>query len=146
MTEPSADPRPAADEVVADPRPAGDEVVAEPRPAADEAAPFRADRVEEDIDRAVTAHREARGPWFQWPLVLVLVGLAISLLVVAGDHFRRGSVGFAACVVLAFFLRLILSDEDAGWLAVRSRLVDLLCLAFLGLSLSVFALIVPPPS
>ncbi len=64
----------------------------------------------------------------------------------AADHFRRGSVLFAGFVVGAFFLRLFLPDRDAGWLAVRSKGVDLLCLAFLGIGLSVFALIVPPPS
>jgi hypothetical protein len=78
--------------------------------------------------------------------MLVLTGLVSSLLVVADDHFRRGSVLFAAFVVLAFFLRLILSDRDAGWLVVRSRAIDLACLGVLGLSLSVFALIVPSPS
>ena len=77
---------------------------------------------------------------------MVLVGLLISLVVVADDHFRRGSVLFAAFVVLAFFLRLFLPERDAGWLAVRSRRIDLLCLGFLGIGLSVFALIVPPPS
>lgn len=85
-------------------------------------------------------------PPFQWPSVLVLLGLTVSLAVVASDHFRRGSVLFAAFVVLAFFLRLLLRDSDAGWLAVRSRVVDLACLSALGISLGVFALIVPPPS
>lgn len=89
---------------------------------------------------------ERTGPRFQWPSVLVLLGLAGSLAVVAADHFRRGSVLFAAFVVLAFFLRLLLRDADAGWLAVRSRGVDLACLSALGVSLGVFALIVPPPS
>lgn len=88
----------------------------------------------------------AVGPRFQWPLVLVLCGLVASLAVVAADHFRRGSVLFAGFVVLAFFLRLILREPDAGWLAVRSRGIDLMCLGVLGIGLSVFALIVPPPS
>jgi hypothetical protein len=107
---------------------------------------FRADRLEEDAAAAEAASRAVGGPRFQWPLLLVLTGLAVSLAIVASDHFRRGSVLFAASVVLAFFLRLILSDRDAGWLAVRSRGVDLLWLGGLGVSLSVFSLIVPPPS
>ncbi len=78
--------------------------------------------------------------------MIVLTGLLVSLIIVATDHFRRGSVLFAAFVVGAFFLRLVLPDRDAGWLAVRSRGIDLMVLAFLGLGLSVFALIVPPPS
>lgn len=107
---------------------------------------FTRDRVEEDAAVSVDAVRGAGGPAFQWPLMVVLTGLLVSLGVVADDHFRRGSVLFAGFVVGAFFLRLFLPERDAGWLAVRSKGIDLLCLGFLGISLSVFALIVPPPS
>ncbi|HYN56283.1 MAG TPA: DUF3017 domain-containing protein [Motilibacterales bacterium] len=107
---------------------------------------FIRDRAEEEAAASVVAARDSRGPRFQWPLTVVLVGLVGSLIVVADDHFRRGSVLFAGFVVGAFFLRLLLPDRDAGWLAVRSRGVDLVCLGFLGIGLSVFALIVPPPS
>ena len=107
---------------------------------------FTADRVEEDTAAEVIAEQDAGGPRFQWPLMVVLIGLVVSLAVVADDHFRRGAVLFAAFVVGAFFLRLILTDRDAGWLAVRSRGVDLAVLGVLGLSLAVFSLIVPPPS
>ena len=77
---------------------------------------------------------------------MVLAGLTASLIVVATDHFRRGSVLFAGFVVLAFLLRLVLSDRGAGWLAVRTRGVDLTWLGLLGLALCVLALIVPSPS
>jgi hypothetical protein len=126
--------------------PRGPASPADQGPASPQSDPFYADRREEDAARKAAEAREAGGPRYQWPLVLVLAGLVVSLLVVAADHFRRGSVLFAGFVVLAFFLRLILSDRDAGWLAVRSRTVDLLCLGFLSLSLTVFAFIVPPPS
>jgi hypothetical protein len=115
-------------------------------PGSGQGDPFSADRREEDAALDVELALEASGPRYQWPLVLVLGGLVGSLLVVADDHFRRGSMLFSAFVVLAFFLRLILSDRDAGWLAVRSRGVDLACLGALGLGLTVFTLIVPPPS
>lgn len=85
-------------------------------------------------------------PKFQWPLTSVLAGILISLVVVASGHFRRGTVLLAGFVVLAFFLRTLLRDEDAGWLVVRSRRIDLVCLAVLGLGLSIFSLIVPPPA
>lgn len=107
---------------------------------------FTADRIEEDAAVSADAVRGAGGPPLQWPLMIVLTGLVVSLIVVADDHFRRGSVLFAGFVVGAFFLRLFLPERDAGWLAVRGRGTDLLCLGVLGLSLSVFALIVPPPS
>lgn len=110
------------------------------------AAEFPTDRQIEDADLIASAAREARGPRLEWPSVLVLGGMAASLAIVATDHFRRGSVLFAGCAILAFFLRLILSDRDAGWLAVRSRGIDLAVLAVLGVSLALFALIVPSPS
>lgn len=119
---------------------------AAPDPASAAGPGFIHDRVQEDAALSIEVARKASGPAFQWPLVTVLVGLLVSLLVVADDHFRRGSVLFAAFVVLAFFLRMFLSERDAGWLAVRSRGIDLLVLAVLGFGLSVFALIVPPPS
>jgi hypothetical protein len=115
-------------------------------PASAPGLDFTRDRVEEDAAASVEAVRDSSGPRLQWPLMLVLVGLVGSLIVVADDHFRRGSVLFAAFVVLAFFLRLFLPEKEAGWLAVRGKGIDLLCLGFLGIGLSVFALIVPPPS
>ncbi len=107
---------------------------------------FPRDRRIEDAAREQRASLAASGPRLQWPLVVVLGGMGVSLVVVATDHFRRGSVLFAAFALLAFFLRLLLSDQDAGWLAIRSRAVDLVTMGILGLALSVFALIVPPPS
>lgn len=107
---------------------------------------FTSDRVEEDTAASIVARQDRTGPPFQWPLSVVLIGLVTSLLIVADDHFRRGSVLFAAFVVGAFFLRALLSERDAGWLAVRSRRIDLLCLGVLGGGLTVLAFIVPPPS
>ena len=116
-------------------------------PASEPVVPdFTADRAEEDVAASVVAAQDAGGPPLQWPLVLVLTGLLTALLIVATDHFRRGSVLFAAVVVFAFFLRAFLPERDAGWLAVRSRRIDLLCLGFLGFTLLVFSLIVPSPS
>ena len=119
---------------------------AAPDPASAAGMAFTRDRIAEDAALSVEVARDSSGPPFQWPLMIVLVGLLVSLIVVAEDHFRRGSVLFAAFVVLAFFLRLFLPERDAGWLAVRGKGIDLLCLGFLGLGLSVFSLIVPPPS
>ncbi len=119
---------------------------AEPDPASVPEPDFTQDRVEEDAALSVEAVRRASGPPFQWPLMIVLAGLLASLIVVASDHFRRGSVLFAGFVVGAFFLRLFLPERDAGWLAVRGKGIDLMCLGLLGFGLTVFALIVPPPS
>ncbi len=82
----------------------------------------------------------------EWPLFLVSVLLIASLAIAADDHFRRGAVLFSFTVVLAFFLRMLLSERDAGLLAVRSRSVDLITLGLLALAVSTLSLVVPPPS
>jgi len=84
--------------------------------------------------------------WRQWPLAVVLLGVAASLIVVALDHFRIGSLMLAGSLVLAFILRLVLPTSQIGMLAVRSRKVDLVVLGALAVVLAVFALWVPPPT
>ncbi len=84
--------------------------------------------------------------WSQWPLAVVLLGVAASLGVVALDRFRLGSLMLAASLVLAFVLRLVLPNDRAGMLAVRSKRVDLIVLGTLGGALVIFALLVPPPA
>lgn len=84
--------------------------------------------------------------WSQWPIAVVLVAVGASLLVVALDRFRVGSLMLAASLVLAFVLRLILPADRAGMLAVRSKRVDLMVLGTLAGALVVFALWVPPPA
>lgn len=84
--------------------------------------------------------------WAQWPIALVLLGVAAALAVVAIDRFRLGSLMLAASLVLAFVLRLVLPADRAGMLAVRSKRVDLVVLGTLAATLVVFALWVPPPA
>ena len=46
--------------------------------------------------------RPARRNWLaQWPITLVLVGVAIALAMIGADYFRRGSVVLSASVLLA---------------------------------------------
>jgi hypothetical protein len=82
----------------------------------------------------------------QWPITLVLLGVAAAMGLIAADYFRRGCVVLSASVLLAAFLRLLLPEADAGMLAVRSRRIDVIILGTLGLGLSVFAFWVPAPS
>jgi len=81
-----------------------------------------------------------------WPLVLVLSGVAIALVLVALDAFRRGAIVLGASVLLAAFLRMLLPEDQAGWLAVRSRRIDVAVLGMLGLAITVAAFIVPAPN
>lgn len=60
-------------------------------------------------------------------------------------YFRFGLVVIAAAAVLAFALRLRLSDKAAGMLAVRSRKADLIVLGVLSVGLVVLAIWVPAP-
>jgi hypothetical protein len=82
----------------------------------------------------------------EWPITAALTVVVIGLVVVASGHFRRGTVLLSFGVALALFLRLLLPSSEAGLLAVRSKRVDVVVLAFLALATSVLALWVPPPS
>jgi hypothetical protein len=90
--------------------------------------------------------KRKRSRFAQWPITFVLLGIGISLILIATDHFRRGSIGLAVSVLLAAFLRLFLSNSTAGMLVVRSKAVDVAVLGFLGVILTIFALWVPAPN
>jgi MFS superfamily sulfate permease-like transporter len=79
----------------------------------------------------------------QWPLVLVLAVVAAGLLEVTFEHWRRGLVTMGVALVLAGVLRLVLPVRRVGFLAVRSRAVDVTLTAGCGLLLVVIALAVP---
>jgi len=96
--------------------------------------------------REENVHRLPRSRLREWPISVVLLGIALSMIFVATDHFRRGSLVLAVSVVLATFLRLFLPENQAGMLAVRSKSVDVAILAVLGVGLAIFALWVPAPN
>lgn len=88
-----------------------------------------------------------RRAWLaEWPIGLVLTGVGVAMVMIAMDYFRRGSIVLSASVLLAAFLRLLLPDADAGMLVVRSRKVDVMTLAVLGVGLTIFTFWVPAPS
>ncbi len=91
-------------------------------------------------------HRLPRSRFREWPISLVILGIGLSMIFVATDHFRRGSLVLAVSVVLATFLRLFLPENQPGMLAVRSKGVDVAVLAVLGVGLTIFALWVPAPN
>ncbi|MDD2858517.1 MAG: DUF3017 domain-containing protein [Candidatus Nanopelagicales bacterium] len=95
---------------------------------------------------ALSARRRRRFSLAQWPITVVLVGVALSLVVIAFVSFRRGSIMLSAFVTLAFFLRLLLTDEDAGWLVVRSKRIDVIVLGSLAIGLTVMSFWVPNPA
>ncbi len=99
-------------------------------------------------DDNVIPLRRGRSPgWLrEWPIIVVLAGVAVAMILIALDSFRRGSVVLSASVLLAAFLRLLLPDSDAGMLAVRSKKIDVVTLGLLGVGITVFTFWVPPPS
>lgn len=90
--------------------------------------------------------RRTSGLLREWPITIVLIGVAVAMVFIALDSFRRGSVVLSASVLLAAFLRLLLPDADAGMLAVRTKKVDVITLGLLGIGVTIFTFWVPPPS
>jgi Protein of unknown function (DUF3017) len=76
----------------------------------------------------------------QLPLLAVLVTVGVGLLLVTFDHWRRGLVVVGLALVGAALLRLLLPVRRVGFLAVRSRPVDVVLMAGTGLVLTVVAL------
>jgi hypothetical protein len=90
--------------------------------------------------------RRTSGLLREWPITIVLIGVAVAMIFIALDSFRRGSVVLSASVLLAAFLRLLLPDIDAGMLAVRTKKIDVITLGLLGIGVTIFTFWVPPPS
>jgi hypothetical protein len=60
----------------------------------------------------------------QWPILLVGLFLIAGFGLVAAGYWRRGALVMAIGVAVASGLRLTLSEDRIGLLAVRSRLID----------------------
>ena len=79
----------------------------------------------------------------QLPLLAVLVAVGTGLLLVALGHWREGLVVVGLALVGGAVLRLLLPLRRTGFLAVRSRTIDVVLLAGTGLVLAVIALTIP---
>jgi hypothetical protein len=79
----------------------------------------------------------------QWPLLVVIIAVAGGLLLVAADRWRLGLVLMGLALVLAGLLRLLLPLRRIGFLAVRSRPVDVALTAGTGVVMVVIALAIP---
>jgi hypothetical protein len=79
----------------------------------------------------------------QLPLLAVLVAVGVGLLMVTFEHWRKGLVVVGLALVAGAALRLLLPVRRVGFLAVRSRPVDVVLLAGTGLALAVIALAIP---
>ncbi|MEA5659363.1 MAG: DUF3017 domain-containing protein [Cutibacterium granulosum] len=91
--------------------------------------------------RSASAHaREYDSPW---ALTCVLAGVVAAIITTATGHWLGGSMIFAASVMGAGLLRLVLPAHCAGLLVVRRRWVDVTILLGLGAVMMLVALLVP---
>jgi uncharacterized membrane protein len=60
----------------------------------------------------------------QWPILTVVLFLVAAFGLVIAGYWRRGALVLAIGVGVAAAMRLMLSDERAGLLVVRSRAID----------------------
>jgi hypothetical protein len=79
----------------------------------------------------------------QLPLLVVLLVVGLGLLLVTFQHWRMGLIVIGLALVGAGVLRLLLPVRRAGFLAVRSRPVDVVLLAGAGLTLAIIARTIP---
>ncbi len=79
----------------------------------------------------------------QLPLLVVLLVVALGLLLVTFHYWRMGLIAMGLALVGAGVLRLLLPVRRAGFLAVRSRPVDVVLLAGTGLALAIIARTIP---
>jgi hypothetical protein len=82
----------------------------------------------------------------QLPLLVVLIAVGVGLLLVTFEHWRRGLVVVGLALVGAALLRLLLPVRRVGFLAVRSRPVDVVLMAVAGFALTIIALAIPAAS
>jgi hypothetical protein len=83
------------------------------------------------------------GLFRQLPLLAVLIGVGVGMVLVTFEYWRRGLVVIGITLLAAAALRLLLPVRRVGFLAVRSRPVDVVLLAGCGLALTVIALAIP---
>ena len=79
----------------------------------------------------------------QLPLLAVLVTVGIGLVLVTFEYWRRGLVVIGVALLAAALLRLLLPVRRVGFLAVRSRLTDVVIMATAGVLLTVLVLMIP---
>ena len=79
----------------------------------------------------------------QLPLLAVLIAVGVGLLMVTFEHWRKGLVVVGLALVGGAVLRAFLPVRRVGFLAVRSRPVDVVLLAGAGLALAIIPLAIP---
>jgi len=77
------------------------------------------------------------------PLVLILIGVAFGVAMVAMNRLRVGMYVVAGSLAAAAVLRLVLRPRAAASLVVRGRHIDVFVLAALAAAIATLAAITP---
>lgn len=80
----------------------------------------------------------------QWPILLVGMIFAGAFVLVGANFWRRGALLIGIGVGVATVLRLVLSDERAGLLMVRDKVIDLVTTALVGMAMVYIASTIDP--
>jgi len=79
----------------------------------------------------------------QWPLAIVLLGVAGGLAIVAATHWRIGCTVIGGALAVGGVLRMILGKKRSGLLAVRRPAVDVVVMLGIGVGILVLAWLAP---
>ncbi|MGV0584747.1 DUF3017 domain-containing protein [Mycobacteroides chelonae] len=80
----------------------------------------------------------------QWPILVVSAVFLVALGLVIADRWRRGALVVGIAVGVAAALRLVLADDTAGLLAVRSKTFDVGALSAVAAVMVYLALTIDP--
>lgn len=80
----------------------------------------------------------------QWPILTVAAIFAVALVLVAAGFWRRGAFLIGVGVGVAAALRLVLPDDKAGLLVVRTKSLDFATMATIGLVMLYVAYTIDP--
>jgi hypothetical protein len=87
-----------------------------------------------------TPHRRRHPVLAHLPFGLVMAVVALGVLRIIMYHWREGTVLMGVALVMAAGLRVLLSDEQAGLIAIRGRGVDALTYTGFGVCMLAVAL------
>ena len=81
----------------------------------------------------------------QWPLLIVLIGVAVGLgvAVLVADRWRLGSLIIGAFLGIGAVTRSVLPRGEAGLLQVRSKAFDVAALGIASVAIIALAIVVP---
>ena len=80
----------------------------------------------------------------QWPILLVGLIFATAFVLAGANFWRRGSLLIGIGVGVAAILRLVLSEERAGLLVVRSKGIDFVTTATVAAAMVYIASTIDP--